>query len=119
MGWAFRYAALSVPVTLIPKAPRKMKSSKAAGPYGIIAEMLKAAGDKVVELASQQTGAAFSCVVPPKGWEESFTLKLYKGKGEAHGNYGGLKLTDQVMKLLEWVVLHLREMVNIKEMQLG
>ena len=38
-----------------------------------------------------------------KDWEESFILNLYKGKGEAldRGNYRGLKLTDQVMKLLD------------------
>ena len=52
--------------------------------------------------------------------EESFIMNLYKGKGEAldRGNYRGLKLTDQIMKLLERVLdLLIREMVNIDEMQ--
>ena len=72
------------------------------GPSGIVAEMLKAAGEAGVELARQLTGAVFSCGMIPSDWEESFILNLYKGKGEAldHGNYRGLKLPDQVMKLL-------------------
>ena len=48
------------------------------------------------------------------------TLNLNKGEGEAldHGNYHGLKLTDQVMKLLEWVLdSSIPQMVNIDEMQ--
>ena len=45
-----------------------------------------------------------------------------KGGGEAlgRGNYRGLKLTDQVMKLLERVLdFFICEMVNIDEMQFG
>ena len=56
-------------------------------------------------------------------WEESFILNLYyKGKGEAldRGKHCGLKLTDQVTKLLEWVLdFYIHEMVNIYEMQFG
>ena len=54
---------------------------------------------------AQLTEAVFSCDVIPSDWEESFFLNLYKGKGEAldRGNYRCLKLTEQVMKLLEWV----------------
>ena len=42
----------------------------------------------------------------PLDWEKSFIQNLHKGKGEAldHGNDRGLKLTVQVMKLLEWVL---------------
>ena len=52
----------------------------------------------------------------------SMHLAVYKGKGEAldRGNYYGLKLTDQVMKLHEKVLdSYIHEMVNINEMQLG
>ena len=40
-----------------------------------------------------------------KNWEEIYTLNLYKGKCDAldRGNYLGLKLTYQYMKLLERV----------------
>src|SRR6056300_1728659 len=58
----------------------------------------------------------------PTDWEESFILNLYKGKGGAleRGNYRGLKLTDQVMKLAERVLdVFIRRIVNISDMQLG
>ena len=81
-----------------------MKCGKAADPSGIITEMLKAAGEEGVELVRKLAEAVFSSGIIPGDWEESFILNLYKDKGETldHGNYRGLKLTDQVMKLLEW-----------------
>ena len=82
--------------------------------------MLKAAGEEEVK---QLTEADFSCgVMPSSDWEESFNLNLYKGKGEAldRGNYGGLKLTNQVIKLLEWVLdFFICKMVKFNEMQFG
>ena len=96
------------PVTkdLICKALRKMKCGKAAGPSGIIAEMLKAAGEVGIELLTELTEVVFCNSVIPTDWQESFILNLYKGKGDAleRGNYCGLKLADQVMKLLERVL---------------
>ena len=47
---------------------------------------------------------------------------MYKGKGDAlnRRNYRGLKLTDQVMKLLERVLdSSIRKMVDIDAMQFG
>ena len=42
----------------------------------------------------------------PSNWEQSFIVCLYKVKGDAleRGNYPGLKLTEQVMKVLEKTV---------------
>ena len=82
-----------------------------AGPSGIIAEMLKAVGEEGVELVRQLTSS---------DWEESFFLDLYKGKHEALdcGNYHGLKLTDEIMQLLERVLdSYTHKMVNIDKMQ--
>ena len=65
------------------------------------------------------TNQHHSCMIP-SAWEECFILNLYKGKGEAldHSKYYSLKLTDQVMKLLEWVLnFYICEIVNIDEMQ--
>ena len=58
----------------------------------------------------------------PTDWQESFIVNLYKGKGDAlnRGNYRGLKLIEQVMKVLERVVEGLiRQRVEIDEMQCG
>ena len=112
----------SVSAVLIRKALRKMKIGKAAGPSGIIAEMLKASGEEGVELATQLAEAVFGSSEIPKDWEESFILNFFKSKGEAldRGNYRGLKLTDQVMKLLEHVLDPLiRNMVDINKTQFG
>ena len=60
--------------------------------------------------------------VNPTDWQESFILNLYKGKGDAleRGNYHSLKLSDQVMKLLERVLdSFIQEMVDIDAMQFG
>ena len=55
-------------------------------------------------------------------WEQSFIVCLYKGKGDAldRGNYRGLKLTEQVMKVLERIVDGLiRQVVSIDDNQFG
>ena len=58
----------------------------------------------------------------PSDWEQSFIVCLYKGKGVAleRGNYRGLKLTEQVMKILERIVDGLiRQLVSIDDSQFG
>ena len=58
----------------------------------------------------------------PSDWEQSFIVCLYKGKGDAleRGNYRGLKLTEQVMKILERIVDGLiRQLVSIDNSQVG
>ena len=68
-----------------------------------------------------QNGDVTERLFSSSDWQ-SFIPNFYKGKGDAldHGNYRGLKLTDQVMKLLEWVLdFYIEEMVNIVEMQFG
>ena len=58
----------------------------------------------------------------PSDWEQSFIVCLYKGKGDAleRGNYRGLKLTEQVMKVLERIVDGLiRQVVSIDDSQFG
>ena len=99
-----------------------MKQGKAADLSGVISEMLKAAGEEGLEKLRLLAEKVFSSGKIPKDWEESHILNLYKGKGEAldRGNYRGLKLTDQVMKLLERVLdSSIGKMVNIDDMQFG
>ena len=99
-----------------------MKCGKAAGPSGIIAEMLKAAGDPCLQLIADLTNAIIYENSIPTDWEESFIISLYKGKGEAleRGNYRGLKLLDQCLKVVERIVEgFIRERVTIDNMQFG
>ena len=61
-------------------------------------------------------------VASPIDWQESYIVSLYKGKGDAlnKGNYRGLKLIEQTMKVLERVVEGLiRQRVEIDDMQCG
>ena len=58
----------------------------------------------------------------PSDREQSFNVCLYKGKGGAleRGNYPGLKLTEQVMKVLERIVNGLiRQVVSIDDSHFG
>ena len=114
----------SEPITLemITKAITKMASGKAAGLSGIITEMLKPVGEADAEDVRDLVENIISEGCIPTDWQESFIVNLYKGKGDAlnRGNYRGLKLIEQVMKVLERVVEGLiRERVEIDEMQCG
>ena len=114
----------SEPITLemITKAINKMASGKAAGPSGIVAEMLKPLGEAGVAEVRDLIEDIISEGCIPIDWQESYIVNLYKGKGDAlnRGNYRGLKLIEQTMKVLERVVEGLiRQRVEIDEMQCG
>ena len=58
----------------------------------------------------------------PTDWEQSFIVCLYRGKGDAldRGNYQGLELTKQAMKILERIIDGLiRQEVSINDSQFG
>ena len=58
----------------------------------------------------------------PIDWEQSFNVCFYKGKGDAldKGNYRGLKLMEQAIKILERIVDGLiRKVVSIDDSQFG
>ena len=114
----------SEPITdeLIAKAVAKMSLGKAAGPSGIIAEMIKPTGEVGVSLIRELIEAIISEGKIPSDWQESYIVSLYKGKGDAldRGNYRGLKLIEHVLKVLERVVESLiRKRVEISDMQFG
>ena len=91
---------------MVKKAISKMKSSKAAGPSGIVVEMIKAAGDTGATMIHDLATAIIHDGKVPTAWEQSFIVCLYKGNGDAlaRGNYRGLKLTKQPMKILERII---------------
>ena len=66
----------------------------------------KAADEEGIELLRQMAEVVFNRSETPADWDESFILNLYKGKDETldDGNYHSLKLSDQVLKLLTWVL---------------
>ena len=66
-----------------------MKLGKAAGPSGIVVEMIEAAGDTGAIMIRDLTTAVTHDGKVPTDWEQSFIACLYKGKGDAldRGNY--------------------------------
>ena len=104
------------------KAISQMKAVKAPGPSGIVVEMIRAAGDMGTSMIHDLAAAIIRNGKVPIDWEQSFIVYLYKGKGDAleRGNYRGLKLTEQVMKVLERTVDGLiRQVVSIDDSQFG
>ena len=115
---------LPIPITIdtVKKAISKMKSGKAEGPSGIVVEMIKAAGDTSATMIRDLATVIIHDSKVPTDWEQSFIVCLYKDKGDAldRGNYRGLKLTEQAMKILEKIVDALiRQVVSIDDSQFG
>ena len=83
-----------------------MTSGKAAKQSGVVAEMLKPLGEAgAVELRNLiEDTISEGCI--PTDWQESYSVSLYEGKEDAlnKGKYRGLKLIEQVIKVLERVV---------------
>ena len=106
----------------VRRALQKMKTGKAAGVSGLTSEMLKAAGDKGVVLMKDLINAIICECTIPDDWLRSIIVNVFKGKGDAldRGNYRGIKLLDQGMKVLERVLEGLiRDRVSIDGMQFG
>ena len=107
---------------MVKKAISQMKAGKAPGPSGIVVEMIRAVGDTCASMIRDLAVAIIRDGKIPSDWEQSFIVCLYKGKGDAleRGNYGGLKLIEQVMKILERIVDSLiRQLVSIDNSQFG
>ena len=73
------------------KALREMKSGKAMGPSEVSNEMIKYAGETSLDYLTRVFQKLLKEECVPHGWNESITIPLYKGKGEALmcGNYRG------------------------------
>ena len=65
---------------MVVKAITKMKTGKAAGPSGIVAEMLKASGDTGARLVADLANDMVRNGVIPSEWEDSLqkTLNLFQ-----------------------------------------
>ncbi|HXJ94687.1 MAG TPA: reverse transcriptase domain-containing protein [Terriglobia bacterium] len=106
----------------VKAAIAKAKDGKAPGPTGVVAEMLKAAGDVGIQWMTDLCNAVVVEGKIPDDWKKSWMVSVYKGKGDALecGSYRGIKLLDQVMKVLERVIeKRLRDKVQIDNMQFG
>ena len=109
------------PVIFFYKSYLSDEDKKAEGPSGLVVEIIQAAGDMGASMICDHA-AAIICDGRVHSDTEQFYVCLYKGKGYAwkRVNYCGLKLTKQVMKVLEKIVECLiRQLVSIDDSQFG
>ena len=106
----------------VKSAIARTKSNKAAGPSGVVAEMLKASGDVGIQWVTDLCNKIVQEGKIPSDWRKSWMVKVYKGKGDALecGSYRGIKLLDHAMKVLERVIENrVKSKVCINDMQFG
>ena len=90
----------------VAAAIKGLKIGKAAGPTGVVSEMMKAAGgfgsrwmtDLINNIVKE------GCI--PDDWRKSILVPVCKGKGDplVCGSYRAIKLLEQPMKVLERVL---------------
>ena len=113
-----------IPLTIdiVKKVISQKKAGKAPGPSGIVVETIRAADDTGASMIRDLATAIIRDGKVSSDLEQSFIVCLYMGKGDAldRGNYGGLKLTEQVMKVMERIVDGLvSQVVSIDDSQFG
>lgn len=114
--------AEEISVAEVKSAIADTKQGKAAGPSGVISEMLKASGDEGAQWVTDLCNLIVREGRIPDDWRKSWMVNVYKGKGDALdcGSYRGIKLLDHVMKVFERVVeKRVRSKVVLDEMQFG
>ena len=115
---------LPIPITIdmVTKAVSQMKMGKALGPSVIVVEMIRAASDMGTSMICDLAAAIIRHGKVLSDSEQSFIVCHYKRKGDAleKGNYHGLKLIEEVMKVLERIVDGLiRQLVSIDNSRFG
>ena len=83
MAEAVAEPAIRIEKEMVREAVSKMKKAKAAGPSGVVAEMLKAAGETGIEMITNLTNQIVREGVIPADWDLSTIVNCYKNKGEA------------------------------------
>ena len=106
----------------VAAAIKGLKIGKAAGPTGVVSELMKAAGgfgsrwmtDLINNIVKE------GCI--PDYWRKSILVLVYKGKGDplVCGSYRAIKLLEQPMKVVDRVLeKRIRCLVSIDNMQFG
>ena len=95
---------------------------KAAGPTGVVSEMMKASGGYGSRWMTDLINNIVKEGCMPDDWRESILVSVYKGKGDplVCGSYRAIKFLEQPMKVLERVLENrIRCQVSIDNMQFG
>ena len=105
---------------MVSEALLKIKKGKATGPSGMNVEMILVGGGDIILAITHFINCIIAEHKIPDDWCLSYIINCYEGKGDAllRGNYRGLKLLDQVMKVMEHTVAtNIRTQVDIDAMQ--
>ena len=103
----------------VRQAIQDLKVRKAAGPSGVTAEMIKAAGEQAVDWLTSICNRIVKEEAIPESWQMSELVPIYKGKGDVLecSSSRGIKLLEHGMKVVERVLeRRLRQAVEIDKM---
>ena len=104
------------------KALNETKRRKALGSSGITSDLILAAGQLGIWEITKNFKKIMKEGRVPEDLEESLTVKIFKGKGDAMnpGNYRGIRLLEHSMEVWEKVLeARQRNLAQIKEIQFG
>ena len=89
-------------------ALKEMKRHKAPGLSGLVAEMIQATGDIEIQWILDFCNGIVKEGSIPEDWKSSVVLPIYKGIGDPMecGSYGGMKLLEHAMKVVERIFEH-------------
>ena len=90
----------------VAAAIKGLKIGKAAGPTGVVSEMMKAASGFGSRWMTDLINNIVKEGYIPDDWRKSILVPVYKGKGDplVCGSYRAIKLLEQPMKVLERVL---------------
>ena len=106
----------------VRQAIQDLKVKKTAGPSGVTAEMIKAAGEQAVDWLTSICNRIVKEEAISESWQMSELVPIYKGKGGVLecSSSRGIKLLEHGMKVAERVLeRRLRQAVEIDKMQFG
>ena len=84
----------------IAKCVRKLKSNKTGGSDGIVGELLKYGGSRMVDLPDLLFSVIWQEEIFPMQWRDGLIVNIFKnGDREDPGNYRGINLLNVVGKV--------------------
>ena len=103
---------------MVRKSISKMRNGKAAGPSGVLSEMVKATGKAGVGMITDLLNQIIIEGVIPAEWKLRTVINCYQGKSGSleRGNYRGVKLTVQILRIDRIIEKLIRQQVDIREM---
>ena len=90
----------------VKRGLRKVKDGRVTNPDNIPVEIWKRLGEESSEMLWDLMRKIYRQEKMPKEWRESFIIPIYQEKGDIQdcGNYRGIKLLSQAMKLWERII---------------